>query len=154
MKTVFAAVMITLALAACRETDPADAPPVGRGVALDAGASPPHAANATTTTVESPVAVDDASSTRNLARPARADAYRRDLALARETVDTAWNRCGSEDGDETARCRDEAVVAYDVALDAARAAWGDDLDEQAATTPGVLDRRDDLAISQVTGIRG
>lgn len=143
MKNLVLALSVMLVLVACREKDPGDAPPVGRSLALAAIPAPAEPAHA-----------GDPTATREQAPHQRAGSYRRAQAQARSRLDTAWNACSAEPDDDPARCRDDALVAYDAELAAARAAWGDDIDEDMAATPGVVERPDDVAVVQVTGIRG
>lgn len=146
MKIPVFALLLVIALAACRDRDPDDAPPVGlAGVAAASAPTQPAIVAAEPVLVPSKLALDVEQ---------RAKLYRRATAEAREELDVAWNRCGSLDGEPFVRCRDEAVVLYDQAMNRARARFGDDLDERGVMVPGTLDNPDAIAAIQVTGTRG
>ena len=146
MKSPVIALLLVFGLVACRDGDPDDAPPVGlAGVAAASAPTSPALVAPDPVLVPSTLALDVEQ---------RAKLYRRATAEAREELDIAWNRCGSLDGEPFVRCRDEAIVLYDRAMNLARSRFGDDLDERGVMVPGTLDNPDAIAAIQVTGIRG
>lgn len=121
MKRLVCALLLPLALAACRGDPPGDAPPIG---------VVPDAVPAVAVT---PVAADGSE------------------AQARAQLDVAWAACGEGGDAEAARCRDEAVMAYDSASRAAQEAVDATPPATSAVTPA---RPGDLAAMQVIGSRG
>ena len=131
--------LLVFAVAGCRGDDPDEAPPIGAVPVIEAAVAA-GPAPATEIAPGDPVAT-----------------FRAQSASARARLDADWNACGVGTGDADARCRDDAMAAYDDAIELARAALGD-LDVPAATiTPaGTLPTPPgaELAVAPVSGTRG
>jgi hypothetical protein len=140
------ALMIVIALAACRGDDPDNAPPIGHADA-DAGSA---TSDAVADSGPGRAAATEPALDRVVAAPVPTRAAL--AADARRRLDRAWAACGDGLGDAATRCRDEAMLDYVAAIQAARA--GGPIDDAAAIPPGVLDRHDAVAVVQTTGTRG
>lgn len=139
MKAVLLALFVVFSVAACDDDSPSDAPPIGAvPFAGPAAAAPTRVATGVPISGDRAGVDDDASSF---------DAV---SARARRQLDTAWHDCGTGDDAGDARCRDEAMLAYDAALAAARAS--DTAATAAPVTPPA--RNGDLALRPVGGTRG
>ena len=141
MKSVLVALFVVIALAACRDEEPGEAPPIG---ALPAAA-----------TTEAPAPATDAGIAPVVLAGAPADAATRlrdFTARARARLDAAWNDCGTGTDAAATRCRDEAMLAYDAALAMAHETFGEP--PVAAEPAPVVTGARDFAALQVTGTRG
>lgn len=148
--------LLVFAVAGCRGDDPDEAPPIGAVPAASAAEVAPIA-SAADVTIASNATSSRATTAPETAAIDPAARFRVLSAAAEAQLDAAWRDCGNGTSDADARCRDEAVFAYDAALDAARATLGEAAAAAAMIpVPGTLPTPTgaELAVAQVTGTRG